>query len=72
MDLGTLPRRGVLNWANAIRSIYVCAYPYTIASGPNLTGDQFMWNFRCTQAHLAAFDLRVRSVVNWGLNYPWC
>ncbi|MGA5453863.1 hypothetical protein ACPCVO_45340 [Streptomyces umbrinus] len=70
-DLSTVSRRGFLNWGNAIRSIFVCAYPYSLHSKPNRKGDEYYVNFRCSLTQLGMWDMRTQSIVNWGTICPF-
>lgn len=69
-DLSREPRRSYLNWDNAIRSIDVCAYPYSMYADINFQGDEYFINFRCSFTELGQWDLRISSLKNWGTLYP--
>jgi hypothetical protein len=67
-DLSTRVRRQVLNWDNAIRSIDVCAYPYSAYSEKNLRGIEHFINFRCWIN--PDWGITISSIRNWGLAPP--
>jgi len=69
-DLATIPRRNVLNWGNAIRSLDSCAYPWSFWTQRNFGGDTWFINFRCTYF---PSGLGILSLDNWGTGRnPWC
>ncbi|WP_405597538.1 hypothetical protein OG741_13820 [Streptomyces sp. NBC_01410] len=68
-DLSAIPRRGFLNWDNAIRSVDACAYPYSASSEKDFHGVTHFINFRCG-FNPTAFGINTSSIVNWGTLPP--
>ncbi|GAA3493890.1 hypothetical protein GCM10019016_009890 [Streptomyces prasinosporus] len=68
-DLSLVPRREFLNWDNCIRSVDVCAYPYSAYSEKEFHGVEHFINFRCG-FNPTVFGINTSSLVNWGTNPP--